>query len=107
MIKRSDKVAYQLKLPLEAQLHPVFHVLCLKWKLCMLVTLLPSLPLVDEEGALQLESELILDRCVHQQGDWPLTEALVQWNEMLRKNSTWVPFWRLRNLYPHLVGKVF
>lgn len=62
MLKKISKVAYQLELPPEGRLHPVFHVSCLKRKLGAQVTPLASLPPVNDEGAPQPELELILNR---------------------------------------------
>lgn len=96
-----------MDLPPEAQIHPTFHVSCLKKKLGAHVTPLTSLPLVDKEGAIQPEPEAILERRVRRQGDRPLTKALVHWKGTMREDATWVPFWQLRDQYLHLVSKVF
>lgn len=64
MLHKIENVAYCLDLPLKARIHLVFHVSCLKKKLGAHVIPLPTLPLVDVEGALQPEHEAILDRGV-------------------------------------------
>lgn len=65
------------------------------------------LPPVDAEGAVQAEPELILECRFHHLGVRSVTKILVKWRGAAEEDSTWVPYWRLRDEYPHLVGKVF
>jgi hypothetical protein len=55
MLRRMGKVAYEIELPPEARIHPVFHVSQLKPKLGSAVVPLPKLPHVHARGVLQPE----------------------------------------------------
>lgn len=106
ILQKIGEVAYKIALPSDAHLHPVFHVSCLKRKLRAHTVPLLMLPLIDEEGAVQAEPEKVLDRRFRKQGNQALTEVLVKWRGASDKDSTWVPYWKLREEFPHLVGKV-
>jgi hypothetical protein len=105
--RRVGKVAYELDLPLEARIHPVFHVSQLKLKLGSTAITLPKLPPINAKGVLQLEPVEVLGRRAQPKGNRPLIEILVRWEGQTADNATWEEFHRLRDAYPHLVGKVF
>ena len=52
VLSRVEKVAYELKLPNSANIHPVFHVSLLKKKLGQHATPNPTLPLMNDDGVL-------------------------------------------------------
>jgi hypothetical protein len=52
-IRRVGDMAYELDLPPEALIHPVFHVSQLKPKLGSACSALPRLPPIDNQGALR------------------------------------------------------
>ena len=54
VIQKVGEVAYKLELPPGSQIHPVFHVSCLKAKLGHQVTPISQLPFVTSECALLL-----------------------------------------------------
>lgn len=47
IVRRVGDVTYELDLPLDARIHPVFHVSQLKPKLGSACSALPRLPLID------------------------------------------------------------
>jgi hypothetical protein len=107
VVRKIRKVAYELDLPPEAQIHPVFHVSQLKPKLGSLSSALPKLPPVDSNGILRPDPVEILDRRSRLKNNRPLIELLVRWDGQSADDATWEEFHTLRDAYPHLVGKVF
>jgi ribosomal protein L21E len=53
IVRKVGEVAYELDLPKESQVHPVFHVSQLKLKLGSTVFSVPKLPIVDSHGVFQ------------------------------------------------------
>jgi hypothetical protein len=107
VIRRVGQVAYELDLPPEARIHPVFHVSQLKPKLGSSSTALPKLPPVDSNGVLRPEPTEILDRHSSLGNNRPFIEIFVRWEGQSPDNATWEKFHSLKDAYPHLVGKVF
>jgi len=60
VIQKVGEVAYKLELPLGSQIHPIFHLSCLKAKLGHQVTLISQLPVVTLEGSLTLKPMAVL-----------------------------------------------
>lgn len=106
VIQKIGTVAYKLELPSTSKIHPVFHVSCLKKKLGDQISPLPTLPPVDEEGAVQPEPEQVLKRRMKKVGDHAATEVLVKWVGAAVEDSSWELLYKLKTAYPHLVGSV-
>jgi len=49
----------------------------------------------------------VLGRRSQPKDNRPLIEILVRWEGQSTEDATWEEFHRLRDAYPHLVGKVF
>jgi hypothetical protein len=107
VLRRVGKVAYELDLPPEARIHPVFHVSQLKLKVGSSAIALPKLPPVNAKGVLQQEPVEVLGRRARPKGNCPFIEILVRWEGQTADDATWEEFHCLRDAYPHLVGKVF
>jgi hypothetical protein len=74
-------VTYQLALPSDSKLHPVFHVSCLKKVIgtkCQPQTCLSEL---DEEGSIWLHPQAVLDQCECRLRQCTIRELLVQWKD--------------------------
>ncbi|KAG6639814.1 hypothetical protein CIPAW_10G128700 [Carya illinoinensis] len=78
----------------------------LKKKLGSQIQPIPTLPPVDKNGKIQPEPELIVDRRLMCHGNRPVTEDLIKWAGTSSDINTWETLWKMRELYPHLVGKV-
>jgi hypothetical protein len=78
IIRKVGEVAYELDLPPEARIHPVFHVSQLKPKLGSASSVLPKLPLVDANGVLRPELVEVLDRRSRLKDNHPFIELLVR-----------------------------
>jgi hypothetical protein len=106
VIQKIGYVAYKLALPMDARIHPVFHVSCLKKKLGLHSSALPTLPPVDVHGELQPEPEAILDRRLVNRKGRAITEVLVRWKGAATEDDSWENLWKLQSQYPHLVDRV-
>jgi len=106
VLSRVGSIAYRLDLPLDARLHPAFHVSCLKKKLGQSVAPRSSLPPVDCIGKIRLELDCIVDRRLIKRHGRAATEVLVHWKGTSVDYDTWELLWTIQHQYPHLVGKV-
>lgn len=107
IIRKVGEVAYELDLPRESRIHPVFHVSQLKPKLGSSSSVVPKLPLVDSNGVFYPKPVEILDRHSQPRNNRLFIELLVLWNRQIADDATWEEFHSLKNAYPHLAGKVF
>jgi hypothetical protein len=78
IIQKIGLVAYKLDLPLEARIHLVFHISCLKQKLGQQIVPLPSLPPVDGNGEVKLEPESVIDKRMAKKKGRAITEVLIR-----------------------------
>jgi len=106
ILRRIGEVAYELQLPPQSKIHPVFHVSQLKPKLGTTAVPIPILPLVDSDGVLQPEPSAVLARRSSPKNNRPFIEVLVRWEGQSAEDATWESFHALAQAYPHLVGKV-
>jgi len=100
-LKRVGQVAYQLALPSQSKLHPIFHVSCLKKVIGTRCQIQTNLPDLAEEGSIWLQLEVVLDQCEHRLHQRTIKEALVQWKDMTPADATWEPTTILQQ-FPHL-----
>jgi hypothetical protein len=101
VLKRVGQVAYQLALPSQSKLHPVFHVSCLKKVIGTRCQIQTNLLELAEEGSIWLQPEAVLDqreRHLHQR---TIKEVLVQWKDTTPTDATWEPTTILQQ-FPHL-----
>ncbi|KAG2717009.1 hypothetical protein I3760_03G154300 [Carya illinoinensis] len=106
IVQKLGMVAYKLDLPESSKIHPVFLVSCLKKKLGQHITPLPTLPPTDSSGQMQPEPQQILERRLQKKGNHAVTEVLVSWVGATAEDASWESLYKLRQLYPHLVGTV-
>lgn len=100
VMKKVGSVAYELELPSHSKIHPIFHVSLLKRKLGNDAMVQSELPLVGEDGQIQLEPLAILDRKLVKCNNRPSTEVLVQWSNSIPEDATWENWYELQQRFP-------
>lgn len=101
IMKRIGKVAYQLNLPEEAAIHPVFHASQLKKHLGPLAIPSPGLPLVGPDGKIKTEPVKILERQIVQRKGDVVAQWLVQWQSLAPEEATWEDVSFIRKVFPN------
>nr|KYP61836.1 hypothetical protein KK1_016348 [Cajanus cajan] len=98
-------VAFQLALPLESKIHPVFHVSLLKKALSPSATPQPLPPMLLEE--LELQVTLAVVKAVRNTAHG-IAEVLIQWTGLPEFEATWEPVETIMKQFPsfHLEDKV-
>jgi hypothetical protein len=95
------QVAYQLALPSQSKLHPVFHVSCLKKVIRTRCQIQTNLLELAEEGSIWLQPEAVLDQRERRLCQRTIKEVLVQWKDTTPADATWEPATILQQ-FPHL-----
>ena len=102
MLQKIGYVAYKLELPPSSHFHPLFHVYCLKKVIGTNIRAQTILPELDQEGSIILEPKAILNKSTHQLRSRSITKVLIQWHAMQLEDTTWEPFLRIQQHFPHL-----
>lgn len=100
--KRIGKVAYQLQLPAGSRIHPVFHVSLLKKKIGDSSASCPTLPPLNDDGAIIIEPEEIIDTRWIKKGGKFFEESLVKWKSLPIEDATWENAAELHDKFPDL-----
>ncbi|GJS18672.1 retrotransposable element Tf2 [Tanacetum coccineum] len=88
VVEKIRKVAYKLKLPNYAKVHPVFHVSQLKP--CYIDSaVMGSFPVCDSEGLLAATPLKLLDRRMVKQNNRMVVFGLIQWSNGSAEDATW------------------
>jgi hypothetical protein len=106
VLRRVGDVAYELDLPTNSRIHPIFLVSQLKPKLGANIPILPVLPHVNMEGIVQPEPMAILPRRSRPHNNRAFIEVLVHWTGQAQEDATCEEYHKVAQAYPHLVGKV-
>ena len=61
MLQKIGTMAYKFELPVASRVHSVFHVSCLKKVIGNKLPVQTILPVLDEEGKIILEPEVIIE----------------------------------------------
>jgi hypothetical protein len=101
VLRHVGKFAYQLALPNQSKLHPVFHVSCLKKVIGTRCQIQTNLPELAEEGSIWLQPKVVLDQCKRRLRQRTIKEVLVQWKDMTPADATWELATILQQ-FPHL-----
>ncbi|KAL6179957.1 hypothetical protein ACLB2K_046628 [Fragaria x ananassa] len=95
--KHIGQVAYKLKLPPTAKVHPVFHVLLLKKKVGENAVVAAHFPPdIDPHNP----RWYVLERRVVKQGNLPVTKWLVQWIGAGVEEATWEEAEEILHMFP-------
>ncbi|KAI5436327.1 hypothetical protein KIW84_022705 [Lathyrus oleraceus] len=103
IVKRVGEVAYQLKLPDDTRVHPVFHVSLLKKTISASAEPQPLPDCMNEDWYLEPVPEKGMDYRRNDQGDW---EVLVKWKDLPEFENSWELAERLKEEFPVFFLKV-
>lgn len=95
--KKIGSIAYQLKLPPDSKVHPVFHASLLKKSIAPNVISQPLPPFIDEEWELQAQPEEVLNTCRSNSGE---VDVLIKWKGLPEFENSWEPTDKLRENFP-------
>ncbi|WVZ17565.1 hypothetical protein V8G54_010547 [Vigna mungo] len=101
ILAKIGSVAYKLLLPVNAKIHPIFHVSQLKeFKGDDTATTIPLPLLIDEEG-IMLQPLQVLNRRTILKGEQLIPQVLVQWSGQEVSEATWENAEDMSHLYPN------
>ncbi|KAI0502415.1 hypothetical protein KFK09_017364 [Dendrobium nobile] len=105
ILDKIGAVAYRLKLPPSATIHPVFHVSQLRKAIGEYATSVELPTTLTEEMEVILEPLELKDVRLDQEGN---KEVLIAWKGLPEFDATWEPFERMKDQFPsfHLADKV-
>ena len=89
VLQNIGTMAYKLELPSSSQVHPVFHVSCLKKVIGENLPVQTILPELDEEGKIILEPEAVMETRTRQLRNRSILEYLIKWKNLPTEDSTW------------------
>ena len=82
-------MAYKLELPASSQVHPIFHVSCLKKVIGEKLSVQNIFPEHYEEGKTILELEAVTETITRQLRNRSILEYLIKWKNLPTEDSTW------------------
>ncbi|KAI5444317.1 hypothetical protein KIW84_012811 [Lathyrus oleraceus] len=105
IIKQIGPVAFELDLPPESKIHPVFHVSLLKKALAPTSNQQPLPPMLSEDLELQVSPAAVSAVRNNANGS---AEVLIQWQDLPEFEATWEPVKVIEEQFPsfHLKDKV-
>ena len=89
LLQNIGTMTYKLELPASSQVHPVFHVSCLKKVIGENLPVQTILPELDEEGKIILEPEAVMETRTRQLWNRSILEYLIKWKNLPTEDSTW------------------
>ncbi|KAK2367199.1 hypothetical protein QL285_080510 [Trifolium repens] len=100
IIARIGNVAYKLKLPDHAKIHPVFHVSQLKQFKGVSAERYIPLPLTMSESGPIIHPMEVLDARTIMRGTQKINQVLVQWDQLPAAEATWEDIDTLQDNFP-------
>jgi hypothetical protein len=97
ILERIGQVAYKLKLPESALIHPVFHVSQVKSALGRLQVVVPHLPFTNDPLQVHVQ---VVDRRMIQRNRTMIAQVEVVWSGMDAELATWEDVEALYNRFP-------
>ena len=100
MLKKVGQVAYKIKLPVQSKIHPVFHIVCLKKKLGVANFHQTELPMLHEDGRVQLDPSALLDQRMIIRNNVPVAQWLVHWSNSFPEDVTLADAFKIQQKFP-------
>lgn len=100
VLQKVGAVAYRLDLPETSLIHPVFHVSLLKKCIGKEIVPVPDLPVVDEDGSVQVSPTAVLERRTEIRKGVAFPQFLVQWQHQSPDLATWEDEAYIRRRFP-------
>jgi hypothetical protein len=100
IVTRVGAVAYQLALPPDSKVHPVFHISQLKPYIPKYSPVFTTLPSALDFDGLSSVPEHILDRRMVKKDNAATTQVLVKWSQLPEESATWEDYYQLRERFP-------
>ena len=88
MLQKIGTMAYKLELLASSQVHPVFHVSCLKKVIGDKITVQKILLELDEEGKTILEPKAVTETRTRKLQNRSISEYLIKWKILPTEDST-------------------
>ncbi|XP_019153545.1 PREDICTED: uncharacterized protein LOC109150023 [Ipomoea nil] len=101
VLERIGQMAYRLKLPAGALIHPVFHVSQLKKRVSHGRSAQFEPPLIGPDEQPLTEPVAILGRRILKKNNAALVEVLVQWANLSPEEATWEEYHHLMSQFPN------
>ena len=89
VLQKIGTMAYKLELPTASQVHPIFHVSCLKKVIGDKIPVQTILPELDDEGKIILEPEAIKEERTRHPRNRSILEYLIKWKNLPAEDLTW------------------
>jgi hypothetical protein len=89
VLHKIGTMAYKLEFPASSQVHPVFHVSCLKKVIGDKIPVQTIFPELDKKGKIILEPEAITKTRIFQLRNRSISEYLIKWRKLPAEDSTW------------------
>ncbi|KAJ4807982.1 polyprotein [Rhynchospora pubera] len=103
IVDKKGELAYELNLPTDSQVHPVFHVSQLRGKVGEGHEIMPNLPLVGMKNKQKEEPEAIIGRRLTQRGNQGVVQILVRWKGQTDEDASWEDYHQLEKQFPHFI----
>jgi hypothetical protein len=100
ILERIGIDAYQLQLPADSQIHPVFHVSQLKEFKLDFTPVFSKLPVSTDFSVINLLPELILKRRLVKKGNAAMPKVRVKWQGLPEEAFTWDDWYVLLHQFP-------
>ncbi|KAL7124990.1 hypothetical protein ABFS83_14G085600 [Erythranthe nasuta] len=100
--RRIGAVAYELQLPADAKVHPVFHVSLLKKHIGTGTPVVAAFPPMTASGQYLLVPVKILERRLVKRNNAAVGQVLVQWAHLPEAEATWEDAAEILHRFPQL-----
>ncbi|KAL7113985.1 hypothetical protein ACP275_04G093400 [Erythranthe tilingii] len=102
VLKKIGEVAYELQLPRDAKVHPIFHVSQLKRKVGKTDSVVENIPALDDKNQFLLIPEKVIERRLAKKNNAAVTQWLVQWAHLPVEEASWEDAEEMMVKFPNL-----